>query len=158
MLRRYGVLVLTIGAATGVAWSAVAGAQQYPPASGNLTVEITAEAPGGAVHVSGTGCTAGSTVDLSFDTSSAGTANATNAGAFTATVTVPSSASTGTHTITSQCPSASGGFRVLAARVTVSRTLPRTGSNAVVPLLMVSAGLLGVGAVLVATLRTRRSS
>jgi LPXTG-motif cell wall-anchored protein len=135
-----------------------ASAQQYPPASGNLTVDKTAVAPGGSVRVSSDQCIPGSTVSLQVDSASAGTTTAGSAGSFTTSVTLPTSAAAGVHTITAECPRAGGGTRVLSANVDVSRGLPRTGATRVALSIIVGLGLVTVGGAFVAGVRRRRAA
>ena len=109
-------------------------------------------------------------------------------GSFVQDVTVPASTSPNTYQMTATGPESSGGTRVLAATLTVTRgraagaaraapargaaargataangapttgTLPRSGSAVAVPLTVAGLGLIGVGTLAVVGVRRRRLS
>jgi len=135
--------------------STVALAQQYPPVSGNLTVNRTVVAPGSSVRVSGNNCASNAPVTLTLDGAPVAPTTADANGAFATTITIPTNASRGDHSLASSCASALGGTHVLGATVSVNTALPRTGSRNTIPILTLAAGLVVLGAVLVTAVRHR---
>src|SRR5918911_456536 len=87
--------------AIGALFTGVALAQQYPPSAPSVAVSDSTVTPGQSVSVSGSGWEAGTTVSLSFDSAagSLGSANVRADGTFSMGVTIPASASAGTHLI-----------------------------------------------------------
>lgn len=167
--------MLTLGAAA-------AQAQQYPVQQGNLQVNDTTVTPGQPVVISGDGCAPNSQVVITFDTTVLATINANGQGAFSTTVTIPSDASNGQHTLRASCTTPQGGARVLSASLTVSGQtagsttttsttaaptttttaavggtgLPRTGASSTAPLTAAGIGLVAAGSVAVVASRRRR--
>lgn len=151
-----------------------AAAQTYPPSGGcSLGLSSSTVPAGGTVVVStsGTPCYApGSSETLTFtsDPVNLGTVTANANGQFSTTVTIPSDATAGTHTITSSGPGASGGTLVLSASLTVTRAaapvaaapgqLAFTGSSDTAPLLWIALVALVLGAALVIGARRRVST
>lgn len=135
-------------------------AQEYPSETAPLSVSTTSVVPGGDVTISGDGFAPGATIsfELQSDPISLGSTEADASGAFTATVTIPSSVEPGTHMIVASGESASGGVRVLSVEVTVTGEgdeaggeLPVTGASGAavlvgLALLAISAGTLVVRA------------
>ena len=115
--------------------------------------------PGQTITVSGTGCAPGSNVNFLFDGQPNGGTTADGTGNFSGSLTVPSDASSGTHTVTAQC-----GAQVLAFEITVNPAvvaapaIPRTGSSSTIPLTSVALALLAVGGLFVLFARRRRVS
>jgi hypothetical protein len=75
----------------------------YPPSGGNpggIHVSNPHPAPGGTVVVTGQGCTANAPVTVYLDNQQVQTGTTDSNGAYNITVTVPSNASSGSHTIT----------------------------------------------------------
>ncbi len=151
-----------------------AAAQPYPPSGGcSLALSSSVVPAGGTVVVSTTGspCYApGASVTLTFtsDPVNLGTVTANGAGQFSTTVTIPSNATAGTHTITSSGPGASGGTLVLSASLTVTGAraaaagapgqLAFTGSTDTAPLLWIALVALVLGAALVVGARRRMTT
>ena len=146
-----------------LALPAAAGAQQYPPNATNLTVSDSTVVPGQKITVTGTGFAPGATVVITFESTpvTLATVAADSGGTFSAVVTIPTNATPGIHTIKATGAGADGGTLVLSAQVTVSGTsggtLARTGSDNILPLLLVAAGLVLVGGVLIFSVRRRQT-
>ena len=85
---------------------------QYEGTTTGLTTSDPSPTVGGVFTVSGSGCAANSTVNLSISGKSAGTTTASGSGAFSGSLTAPSTA--GTYTVNAQC-----GSTVLGVRITV---------------------------------------
>jgi LPXTG-motif cell wall-anchored protein len=148
-----------------------AAAQTYPPSGGcALVLSRTVVPAGDTVVASTTGspCYApGSSETLTFtsDPVTLGTVTANANGQFSVTLTIPSNATAGAHTITSSGPGASGGTLVLSASLTVTRAgapvagapgrLAFTGSSDTAPLLWIALVALVSGAALVVGARRR---
>lgn len=132
---------------------------EYPPASGSLHVSSGTVAAGKSVSVSGTGCAADSTVTFAVGGTAAGSTTADSTGAFSGSVTVPSSAS-GTVTITATCSDPTGAPLVLTATVTVTSSggLPFTGSSSTMPGIALAVVLLCVGSAFIVAVRRRSTA
>jgi len=166
--RRSAILVLAIGVASvlvpmGVAAAVPASAPTaYPVTSGSLTVNPSTVKPGDTVHVSGDGFAPGAHVDLELHSTpvSLGGVDADGAGEFSTTVTIPSSTSSGTHTIEATGEAATGGTRVLSAEITVQGSggaLAFTGGNTC-SLVVAALGAFAVGWLLISVTRRPRPS
>lgn len=146
-----------------LALPAAAGAQQYPPSAANLTVSDSTPGAGGQVTVTGTGFAPGANVVITFESTpvTLATVTADAGGAFSTVVTIPANATPGAHTIKATGAGAGGGTLVLSAQVTVGGasggTLAKTGANGILPLLLVAAGLVLVGGVLIVSVRRRQT-
>jgi hypothetical protein len=104
-------------------------AADYPPTSGSLTVDSNTAAPGGTITAAGVGCAAEARVAFAVASAGAGSTTADTAGAFSGTLTIPSSVS-GVVEVTSTCPTPSGTMQVLGATITITTAgLPRTGAD-----------------------------
>ncbi len=94
-------------------------------AAGTITLSKTYGLPGTVMTVSGSGFAATETVSIKFDTTTIGSAT-TSSGAFSASVTIPSTATPGTHSIIATGATsgyiASAAFKVLAPNLTISPT------------------------------------
>jgi hypothetical protein len=129
---------------------------QYPGDTCALALSASSGAPGSAVVVAGDGFSANCGVLVRFDSAQVGTATANAAGHFSTSITVPSDATAGTHTITAsdQCSTF-----VLAQQFTVSADsgsgLPFTGA-VFWPLLFGGSGLVVAGIALLVAGRRRR--
>ena len=145
--------------------AAGAGAVDYPTTTGGLSVTQNGQAtttvtPGGAFVVAGSGCAAGVPVQVTFGSTLLTTVNTDATGAFSTSVTVPSSATNGNATITATGADVSGGSCVLTAAVVVAGAsasilgLAFTGGN-VALLAGVAAAVLAVGALFVGVTRRR---
>ena len=139
-----------------------AGAQtNYPPSVLGLQLSRSAGGPGSAVTVSGTACTPGATVTVSFDNQVIGTTIAGPTGTFSTSVTIPSGATPGVHTITASgagCQS-SATYTVpsnVAASGAGAAGIAFTGAHNLLGLSEAGAGLALLGAVLVFATRRRR--
>ena len=146
-----------------VAWGAApAAAVQYPPSGNGLTVNKTNLAPGEALTLTGSGYTAGATITITIESTPLvlGTTVADGTGAFTTTVSIPTTFAAGRHTVKATGEGAGGSTIVLSAAVTVASSgsgHPFTGAN-VGPPVLVGVGLILVGMVLIVTVRRRRSA
>jgi hypothetical protein len=124
---------LTLALATGAAALVLFGSPayaQYQPAAAQVLGASTV-APGGTVSVTGHGCPPNTAVTTTFDDQQVGSTTSDANGDFHETITVPSNATPGQHTITSTC-----GSVVLSSTITVTGagggstsegSLPRTG-------------------------------
>lgn len=139
----------------------LASAQDSEPVStGTLTVVgDNAVAPGEEVELRGAGYAPGGSIAITIESEPRllATVQADAAGAFRATVTIPTDITAGEHTLKATGPDASGGLRVLSADITVIGALPRTGSDAAA---LTLAGLAAVsaGAATVIFVRRRRAA
>jgi len=161
---RKAVLGLAIGVASVMVPMGAAAASVpagYPANSGTLTVNDTTVTAGQAVEVTGDGFAPGAEVALEFRSTpvSLGSASATGGGVLSTTVTIPASASTGTHTIVATGEGAAGGTLVLSAEITVEGAggggLAFTGGNTWA-LAVAALGAMAVGWLLISV--TRRPS
>jgi LPXTG-motif cell wall-anchored protein len=174
-------LLLVVGLALGLALagSAPAGAQEaddgYPPSVFFLTLSDTTVVPGQTITASGALTPGSTSVSFTFFSQpvSIGSTTPNADGTFTTSLTIPSDADLGSHTITatdSAGVSVSAGVEVVASgqagaegeqgvTVTVPGTaagaLPRTGDDSL-PLLRIGAVLLAGGGLLVFLTRRRR--
>jgi hypothetical protein len=130
---------------------------KYPSDTCGISTSTNSGVPGSDVTVAGDGFSKNCGVVVRFDSTQVGTATSNSAGHFSTTVTVPSNASAGTHSITAsdQCSSF-----VLATQFTVNAVsgsggLPFTGA-VFWPLLFGGSGLVVVGFLLVVAGRHRR--
>lgn len=139
----------------------------YPPAACELAVSTTLVRPGDPVAVSGGGFAPNSTVTLRFDSTQVGTAQTNSTGVLSTTVTVPTNAAPGTHSITAVGTDPSGRPRqlnatvsVLGVQVTRDRDvdLPRTGSSSTLPAGIAGIVLVGVGSAATVAARRRRTT
>ncbi len=152
------VVTVVMAALAALVVSAPAWAE-YPPASGSLHVGAGSVAAGHAVSISGTGCAADGTVTLAVGGAAAGSTTADGTGAFSGSVTVPSSAS-GTVTVTATCTDPTGAPLVLTATVTVTASggLPFTGSSSTLPDVGIAVVLLAVGSAFIVAVRRRSTT
>jgi LPXTG-motif cell wall-anchored protein len=173
-------LLLVVGLALGLALatSAPAGAQEdddgYPPSVFFLTLSDTTVVPGQTITASGAMTPGSTSITFTFLSQpvSLGSTTPNADGTFSTSVTIPSDATLGSHTITatdSAGVSVSAGVEVVAAGdeaadedegVTVTApgaagALPRTGDDSL-PLLRVGAVLLAAGGLLVFLTRRQR--
>lgn len=154
------VAVASAGALLGMsllfATATGASAANYPPGAPTMTLSTNVSAAGGPIGVKGTGLLANTVCTLHFQPGNValGTVTTTSSGTFSTTVTIPSSASPGTHSITANCTAANGKAVVLTSAITVTSTvttttapsggLPFTGSNVALPI-GIAIALLGIG-------------
>ena len=131
-------------------------------ASTSTTVPVSTNTPtveaGKAITVTGNGWKPGSTVTilLTGNATPLGTATVDANGAFSATVTIPSDTTAGSHTITVSGTDPTGAARtVVSGTITVTAVLPVTGSDSG-PLTLLGVALIGAGAVMVAPRRRRK--
>lgn len=175
--RTMTILAVTTAAFLALLTGPAAG-QAPPPTyqpNASQTLSATVVSPGEVITVSGMGCAASSTVSTRFDSTPVASTVADSAGNFRESVTIPTNATAGTHTITSTC-----GSVVLSSTITVRSattgtsggttgttggttgtstggTLPRTGANSR-PLVNMGLGLLAVGGLFLVVARKRRSA
>jgi hypothetical protein len=154
--------VLALAILAGAATQAVA--QTYPPepGSGTLTGSSSVVVPGGTITISGSGASPGATVTITFASTPVvlGTTTADAEGAFSATVTIPTSAEAGEHTVSAISEGvvlATLTLRVVATSAVQEDEdeLAFTGVNALLKI-GVGVGSILVGAVLLLVLRRRR--
>ncbi|HEX7167981.1 MAG TPA: LPXTG cell wall anchor domain-containing protein [Acidimicrobiales bacterium] len=141
----------------------------YPPSACGLRLGKTQAAPGEAVPVSGEGCAPNSTVTVRFGSTVLTTLQSNAAGAFSTTVSVPSTAPLGRSTISVACTAVNGRPMELAADLTVvaaagaersrapqaaGSNLPRTGA-AIGLTALAGLALVALGAFVVAAVRRR---
>lgn len=182
-LRRMGFgAVLATGlvfASTGVASAATASCTPgvtYPAGQCALVVSATVVHPGEPITVSGFGYAAHSTVIIDFHSAAVflGTATTDANGAFSTTVTIPTTAAPGNHTITATGINPDGTPRVLSVAVTIPFTATGTASAAppssssgsplattgvdAAALLGVGLGAAGLGSLMIASSRRKRTS
>jgi LPXTG-motif cell wall-anchored protein len=147
-MRRAGIVVLVM-AALGLSLAAPAFAQYPVPNPGITCLEIVQA--GGSASVSGTNWLQNSTVVLTFESDPVvvGTPETDDEGSFSTTVTIPSDAEEGTHTITATGRDQAGDPATASCPVTVTAgvpgEIPVTGTN-------ISLGLIILGAMIVAGL------
>ncbi len=163
----FGRVVLSAAGGLLLALAFLAGsasAQQYPVQESALQVGTSQVRPGESVTVSGDGFAANSTVTVTFDATVLGTTQTRQSGAFSMTVTIPITASPGSHTLAATGVAANGATRRLASTVNVlgagvarQGSLPRTGNGFAAPLAASAALLIGAGSVVVVAARRRRS-
>ncbi|MGH2652932.1 MAG: hypothetical protein ACRDHV_01090 [Actinomycetota bacterium] len=126
--------------------AAPAGAQEYPPEGATCGVSATVVPAGGSLTVSCAGLLPGSPWTITFESEpqvlATGTAGAD--GSFSTSVTIPSNASPGAHTLTITGTEADGS--------PFSISIPITVSGAAVPGLAVTGGNITVGLILLAGL------
>jgi hypothetical protein len=149
---------LVLASGTAHAAQCPASSPQYPSDTCDVTTSTTSGAPGSDVVVAGNGFSANCGVVVRFDSTQVGTATSNAAGHFSTSVTVPSGASAGAHTITA---SDSCSTFVLATQFTVTAVsgsggLPFTGAI-FWPLLFGGSGLVIAGLALVVAGRRRRT-
>lgn len=151
MLRRTAVVFLIMSA---VLFAAGAANAQYVA---SVAGDDTTPDPGQSITVSGTGCVPGEQVNFLFDGQPAGGTTADADGNFSGSVTVPSDAAPGTHTITAQCGAQVMGFEITVNPPAVAAApIPRTGSSSTIPLASIALALLAVGGLFVLFARRRR--
>ncbi len=103
-----------------------------------ITISPTSGAGGTVVTVSGTNFAASATITIKFDntniTTNPSVVSASSTGSFSATITIPSTATAGNHTIsaTDNVKTQSATFIVLATAVTISPTSGGAGSTVTV--------------------------
>jgi hypothetical protein len=110
---------------------------------GSGTVGSPVATPGGTTTFSGGGFAGGRQLDLEIQSAptSVGTTISDAAGNFNVTVRIPANTPPGLHRLVARGPGANGGVREVSASITVSDSLPRTGSD------VKRLGLLGVATV-----------
>lgn len=167
MSRRIGFLVagalLALTSFASAASAQTTTTVQYPAEAATLQTNRTEARPGESITITGTGCPAGGNVTITFDNQPAGSTTANANGGFSASVTVPSNASVGSHTITATCVLGNGTTRRQTATVSVlgaaqAGMLPRTGTGLTTPLAASAALLIGAGSVAVVATRRRRTA
>jgi LPXTG-motif cell wall-anchored protein len=168
-IAKLGILVGALLVAPVVGASAVAGAQEYPPAACTVGTSQVSVAPGQTITVSISGFAASTPVNLSLDGQALGSLTTDSSGAGSATVTIPNNVSAGTHTLSASGKSTVGGDCDPSTTVTVTgaaagagRAAPTgrlavTGSDSL-PLLWIGVAVLTVGAALVIGARRRANA
>jgi hypothetical protein len=133
--------------------AAPAGAQYGPTPT--VTVNDTTPEPGQTITVTGQGCPANEVVQLLFDGTVIGSTTADANGNWSAQVTIPASATPGTHTLTSRCGAIVLNVTLTVPAAAAAPTLTRTGSDSL-PLARMGIALVTVGALALYASRTRR--
>jgi LPXTG-motif cell wall-anchored protein len=169
MIKR--ALTVAIAAAALLALAAPAQGQQYPPDTVFITVSDTTVVPGQPIDISAGLFVPGSPASFTFFSQpvNLGTATADADGVATLSVTIPSDATPGTHTITASGTGIDGEPLSVSTTVTVladgaagaddgaTGGLPRTGSDPM-PIARIAAALVAVGGGLLFITRRRRIS
>lgn len=143
---------------------------QYPPNECGLQLGKSQAAPGEPVSVSGDGYKPNSSVSIEFRSAPVvvGSATTNAQGSFSTTITIPSTASAGQHTIAAVGVNANGTAREETAAITISApasadraradaagsTLPRTGT-AIALYTIIGLALIAVGVFAVMAVRRR---
>jgi hypothetical protein len=155
-------VIVVIAALSIAVLSTSAAFASYGDTSGSLGAPSTVST-GESVSVSATGFKADSEVSvvLRSDPVTLGTFTASSSGALNASVTIPTSTPAGSHTLTASGVDPSGNPYSVTQAIEVEAagsSLPRTGSDVLVPLLIAAVALCGIGFVAVRTTRRRRQS
>lgn len=154
MRRMLGVLGVTFTALLLLASAASAQTSNNTSVGGSDTTPDQ----GQTITVSGTGCPANTPVGFFFDgTPDGGTTSDAN-GNFSGPLTVPSNASSGTHTITATCGAVVMAFEITVSPTVATAPLARTGTSSTFPLTSAALALLGAGGLLVLFARRRRAA
>jgi hypothetical protein len=137
----------------------------YPPDAVSVGVSDSTVTPGEAITVTGDRWKAGGTIHLEFHSTPVqlGTAKARADGTFSATVTIPSTATAGTHTILAAGIGADGAQHTARTTIEVLGVVTAGGSTAftgaaVRVWMFLAISLFGVGLGLVLVSRRRRTS
>jgi LPXTG-motif cell wall-anchored protein len=148
-----GTFLLTLFLGTALATAASA---QYPPQAANGRVTKSTVGPGGCVTFSGDGFAPGSTVTVTDNNATVGTATASVTGTFSLQV-CPQVL--GVHILRGTGKTPTGATRVVVAQVRVVQAsrLPSTGSDKTLETVALGAGLVVAGAGAVAFARRRRT-
>jgi LPXTG-motif cell wall-anchored protein len=169
-------LLLVIGVLTGfVVGAAPASAQQYPPGAFFLTLSDTTVVPGQTISFTGAVSPDATTVTLTFFSvaQSLGSATPDDDGNISGSVTIPTDATLGTHTITAAddtglevsatvevvsaqaaAGAGAGAAGAAAGQAGAAGGLPITGDDSV-PMLRAGGALLALGCLLVFLTRRR---
>jgi LPXTG-motif cell wall-anchored protein len=159
--------ILLLSAALVFLSAGTAAAQDaYPPpdSEDEIVADDTTVAPGEAMVLGIQVCAPGATASFVLDGSTAlGSGTASSAGRAEATVTIPSSTSSGTHTITGSCADPEGGTltQVLSFTVTApgaAQPLPTTGSGSTTPMTQIAIAAIAGGGLLVLLANKRRQA
>jgi LPXTG-motif cell wall-anchored protein len=163
-------LLLVAGLTLGlIAAGAPAGAQQYPPGAFFITVSDTTVVPGQTITVSGRVTAGATTVSFTFFSVAQSLGGATPAadGTFSSSVTIPTNAEVGSHTLVAND---NAGLEVSASLTVVSAgtagagaatgagDLPRTGDDTSIPLARIAALLVAAGGIALFFARRRKST
>lgn len=173
MVRRSLVVVAVIAALAVTAGPAsMAGAQQYPPGGFFLSLSATTVVPGQTIDVNGAVSPGASTVTFTFFSVAQSLGSVTPAadGTFDASVTIPTDAELGSHTLVANDNT---GLEVSAALTVVAAgagegagagagagagDLPRTGDDTSIPLARIAAVLVAAGGAALYLARRRRDN
>jgi hypothetical protein len=132
-----------------------------PGGGGSLTIDDPTLAPGQGSHISGTGCSAGATVDMRFDGQQIATTTADSDGNFDLVGTPPSGTAPGHYTMTATCDGLEQSVVVTvtgeAGAGSTLGSMARTGTD-VGPFLRTAAALVLVGTGLVFLARRRSAT
>jgi LPXTG-motif cell wall-anchored protein len=168
-LMQLAALVGALAVAPVVALSAGAGAQTYPPSActvGTSEVNVT---PGQTITVSISGFAPSTQVSLALDGQALGSVTTDGSGAASATVTIPSNITPGTHTLSASGDSGVGGTCDPSTTLTVvgaaagapgaaAGRLAFTGSSDTMPLVWIGIAALTIGTALLIGLRRRANT
>jgi len=165
-MRRLGPAIASIGVAFAItllglmATAPASFGQAYPPPATGVGVSASIVSPGGSVTVTGHGCPASSTVDITLTapaqaTVSLGSTTADTTGAFSTTVTIPSDTRPGTYQLVATCESVSMSTQLIVRSAAAQGPLPTTGAD-VSGYLIGALILIGGGTFVVLASRKRR--
>ncbi len=177
MVRRSLVVVAVIAALAVTAGPAsMAGAQQYPPGGFFISLSATTVVPGQTIDVNGAVSPGASAVTFTFFSVAQSLGSVTPAadGTFDASVTIPTDAELGSHTLVANDNTGlevSAAVTVVAAGAgegagagagagtgTGAGDLPRTGDDTSIPLARIAAVLVAAGGAALYFGRRRRSA
>ena len=148
--RRWGMAMLAISVVVlAVTTPGTAQATAPPPPTLTKTVVVA----GDSVGVQGSGCVAGTTVQVQLDSVTLVTATSTSSGTYTALLVVPKAVAPGTHSVTVVCAGPNG-ITTTNATITVSPTAT-TGYSLRQPLVVAIILLMLGGACFIAMNRLR---
>lgn len=174
-LRTLVVTVIAVAAAIGFSTAVPASAQTactvtgvggtYVPTAATISLSLGQVAPGAQIQVTGRCCAANSLVTLDFRPEPVvvlGTTQTDVSGNFATTVTIPTNATPGSHTIVASGTNcnATAAVNVLGATLTQGPTgaLPRTGNSFTIPFAIAGLMLVLIGASAVAATRRKRTA
>ena len=154
------VLVVALGCMALAVFVAAPAFGAYTSGAGALGIPTTVSA-GEAVSLSFSGCAGATAVTVNFDSSSLGSITSDSSGNVNGSITIPSGASAGSHTVTASCADPAGGTLTVSQDVTVAGAstsgLPFTGAT-VLPLVFTALGLCVIGGIAAFATRRRRST
>lgn len=163
MRRKLGLVFAAVGFGITLAWATPAFA--YGPNAPAVTTNTSTTAPGGSLQVSGSNFVPNEDITITFHSSpvTLATTTASASGTFSVTVTIPSTAAPGTHTILATGTTGDSASTTLivtgtgASTATVTSGLAFTGAD-IAAVSGVGALALALGGMLILTSRRRRTA